>query len=424
MFCCFNHLYWPAGTGQLCLIIPSVFSHHLLPKPPFLFFVFLCFLYFSLFFSSLSLSFSPSLSFLFLFHHILSYFRPVGTSISGSLGPSSVSAPPVAPIGLSMPATSLISSVPLFSLSWPTGSSTASHIPVGSSTPLCTSDVSSLLAALSPSSASTHVSKAAPLILSPALPPIPGKIVEKIQKGENPDLKKLLSDNIALAKKLAESHQVFPGPLQSVSKFQEISDPMSWIYCFLSFIAVKLDNKEARGLIAYAQIILDLVRRHGGSGWIVYDNHFRSQLFAGGSFKWNEVNPSLLASSVLANPRVGEGVKVCTRCMTADHSATGCALASLEVPKSQPSPSPNPPPRANLTRWTVNPYPPMGRASFEEPCRHFNRGSCSSKTCQYEHTCSACFKGAHQAIECKLKESRTRLLVPGEDPVKGKSATP
>ena len=120
-----------------------------------------------------------------------------------------------------------------------------------------------------------------PLILSPALPPIPGKVVEKIQKGENPDLKELLSDNIALAKKLAESHQAFPGPLQSVSKFQEISDPLSWIYCFLSFIAVKLDNEEARGLIAYAQIILDLARKHGGSGWIVYDNHFRSQLFAG-----------------------------------------------------------------------------------------------------------------------------------------------
>ena len=84
--------------------------------------------------------------------------------------------------------------------------------------------------------------------------------------------------------------------------------------------------------------------------------------------------------------------------MTADHSAAGCALASLEVP--------------------------MGRASFEEPCCHFNRGSCSSKTCQYEHTCSACFKGAHPAIECKLKESRTRPQVPGEDPVKGKSATP
>ena len=323
-----------------------------------------------------------------------------------------------------MPATSLISSVPLFSLSRPTGSSTASHISVDSSAPLCTSDVSSLLAAISPSSTSTHVSKAMPLILSPALPPIPGKVVEKIQKGENPDLKELLSDNIALAKKLAESHPAFPGPLQSVSKFREISDPLLWIYCFLSFIAVKLDNEEARGLIAYAQIILDLARKHGGSGWIVYDNHFRSQLFAGGSFKWNEVNPSLLASSVLANPRVGEGVRICTRCMTADHSAAECALASLEVPRSQPSPSPNPPPRANLTRRAVNPYPSMGRASFDEPCRRFNRGSCSSKTCRYEHTCSACFKGAHPAIECKLKESRTRPQVPGEDPIKGKSATP
>ena len=137
-----------------------------------------------------------------------------------------------------------------------------------------------------------------------------------------------------------------------------------------------------------------------------------------------EVNPSLLASSVLANPRVGEEVRICTRCMTADHSAAECALASLEVPRSQPFPSPNPPPRANLTHRAVNPYPSMGRASFDEPCHRFNRGSCSSKTCRYEHTCSACFKGAHPAIECKPKESRTRPQVSGEDPMKGKSATP
>ena len=419
MFCCFNFLYiGPLAQDRSASLFPLFSLTIFFPSPPpplFFFFVPFCFLYFSLLFSppplslSPSFSFSPSLYFLFLFNHIL-YLRPVGTSISGSLGPSNVSAPPVVPLGLSMPQ--------------PTGSSTASHISVDSSAPLCTSDVSSLLAAISPSSTSTHVSKAMPLILSPALPPIPGKVVEKIQKGENPDLKELLSDNIALAKKLAESHPVFPGPLQSVSKFREISDPLSWIYCFLSFIAVKLDNEEARGLIAYAQIILDLARKHGGSGWIVYDNHFRSQLFAGGSFKWNEVNPSLLASSVLANPRVGEGVRICTRCMTADHSAAECALASLEVPRSQPSPSPNPPPRANLTRRAVNPYPSMGRASFDEPCRRFNRGSCSSKTCRYEHTCSACFKGAHPAIECKLKESRTRPQVPGEDPIKGKSATP
>ena len=120
-------------------------------------------------------------------------------------------------------------------------------------------------------------------------------------------------------------------------------------------MAVKSEDPETRGLIAYAQIVLDLARKHGGTGWLAYDTHFRAQLFAGGPFKWNEVNPSLLASAVLGNPQLGEGAQSCTRCMAADHSASVCAVSSLDPPPRPAHLVPNRPSPVRQASW---PYPP------------------------------------------------------------------
>ena len=103
--------------------------------------------------------------------------------------------------------------------------------------------------------------------------------------------------------------------LNVLSHFREMSDPIAWVYCFFNLIAVKVDDEHTRSLIALSQIVLDVARRHGGSGWLVYNAYFRAQLFAGGAYKWNEVNSSLLASAVLGNSSVGEGAKACTKCI-------------------------------------------------------------------------------------------------------------
>ena len=51
-------------------------------------------------------------------------------------------------------------------------------------------------------------------------------------------------------------------------------------------MVTKSEDPETISLLAYVQIIVDLARKHGATGW-----HFRAQLFAGGPFKWNELNP-------------------------------------------------------------------------------------------------------------------------------------
>ena len=176
---------------------------------------------------------------------------------------------------------------------------------------------------------------------------------------------------------------------------------------------MKTPNQETRDLIAYAQIIIELARKHPGLGWYTYDNLFRQQLNAGAGVKWNEVNPSLMAATVLAS-RGSEGSRICPHCMASDHSANECALTSLEP--AQPLPQ-----SQYISRYAENlgcprrqgqvgPYPKPSVGMSSEPCRRFNRGACLIKSCKYEHWCNHCFRGPHSAVECPRKAESLQKL--------------
>ena len=80
------------------------------------------------------------------------------------------------------------------------------------------------------------------------------------------DLKDMLSDNVALKKRLDEVGAI--NHLQLSSKYREIQYPLSWVYCFLGFIAAKVDDPFSLQLIAYTQLVLGLAIRHVGKGWL------------------------------------------------------------------------------------------------------------------------------------------------------------
>ena len=73
-------------------------------------------------------------------------------------------------------------------------------------------------------------------------------------------------------------------------------------------------------------------------------------------------------------------------------------MSSLDTPK-QVQPVPSRPSPVRQASWP--------RASAEGPCRRYNKGLCSSRSCRYDHCCNSCFKGAHSAIECS-KDSKGR----------------
>ena len=87
-----------------------------------------------------------------------------------------------------------------------------------------------------------------PLVLASALPPIPGKAVEKILKGHFIDFKELLMNNMALMSHLQELGAGVASAAGSCSCLRDVSDPVTWVYCYLSFVAVLCPDSCTRGL--------------------------------------------------------------------------------------------------------------------------------------------------------------------------------
>ena len=108
---------------------------------------------------------------------------------------------------------------------------------------------------------------------------------------------------------------------------KDTRDPLTWVAAFLTFMAAKVDHKETQELATYGLLIIQLAPKHGGLWWTTYDSLFRQQAAAGSDAVWMELNPSLMAATVLSG---GEAAGcTCTWCFNADHSSRDCALASF-----------------------------------------------------------------------------------------------
>ncbi len=89
-----------------------------------------------------------------------------------------------------------------------------------------------------------------------------------------------------------------------------MTDPLTWVSCFLAFMASQTSHEETRDMAAYAMIIIRLSRKHSGSGWLLYDKQFRQHVTAGSTLPWADINASLMAATVLSHA----GDRPCQSC--------------------------------------------------------------------------------------------------------------
>ena len=134
---------------------------------------------------------------------------------------------------------------------------------------------------------------------SSALPPIAAKIVRKIKSGQSVPMKDLLAD-MSLCSQL----EAFPAAQHSFTglpkpRLSEIQSPLTWVSSFLAYVAVLTPDPRTRGLLTYVRLVVREAQRHSGPGWVAYDKIFQQHAALDPSVKWNELNRSLHASTIL-----------------------------------------------------------------------------------------------------------------------------
>lgn len=78
---------------------------------------------------------------------------------------------------------------------------------------------------------------------------------------------------------------------------------ITWVFCFLSYTAARMDSESTRYLVIYAQIIVQFAQCHGGTGWLINDQLFWQQAAMGGraNTPWRKMNNSSLSATPQVN---------------------------------------------------------------------------------------------------------------------------
>ena len=102
------------------------------------------------------------------------------------------------------------------------------------------------------------------------LPPVPAKLIKRIQEGEFIEMGELAIDWLGLP-------SVEDSTKTSRSKRRPVTSIVEWAQCFSNYIAVLVQAQPERvaDLLGYQHLILEAHLEYEGDGWVAYDRRFR-----------------------------------------------------------------------------------------------------------------------------------------------------
>ena len=240
--------------------------------------------------------------------------------------------------------------------------------------------------------------------LAEHFPPVPPKLVQKIQAGEFVDLAELLPDNMEMVRRAG-----IEGQGQSQRQLRRVVNLLTWVQCFSTYAAIlgEAQPHRSRDLLAYMRLIVREAQRHGGEGWRSYDALFRKFAALNPSVKWGQPLPSLYSMHFLAAR--SSAASCCDHCLEGDHSTGECALSPL--PQPEPVASYNSarsfrPATVNAaTSRRVGQGSTAGQIDFADRpvCKRWNfaKGGCKGlPDCDYRHACLRCERRNHKVGDC------------------------
>lgn len=228
-----------------------------------------------------------------------------------------------------------------------------------------------------------------PFTLGEGLPPVPGKLIQKIQRGEYVDMAELLRDNMEL-----NAGDPLARHLGMQPSCQEVPDLISWVQCFGIYAAVVSVSHpdQILQLLAYQMMVVRKAIRCGGRGWQSYDAMFRQQAAISPSVDWSKLNNSLYLTMLLQQQNGRGRTCVHIHCMETDHTSKDCTLAPIHPWRYSAHAKGEPASELSSNDNKRN------KGQGTKVCYSWNDGRCSVPYCRYQHICAKCSFPTHKAL--------------------------
>ena len=216
-------------------------------------------------------------------------------------------------------------------------------------------------------------------------PPVPLKLVNKIESGEFVDMDDLLPDKLGSTRPQMHDDQ----STTTKSRRRSVTNILEWIQCFSVYIAVitRKQPERIQDLLGYQSRILEAHLEYAGDYWLGYDRRFRLEAAASNNTNWSTIDTNLWSIAFSGKAKSTR----CKYCFCITHSSADCNWA--------PDPQP------------TRPYNPQQRARHRI-CFKWNNvpGRCPVQGCKFDHMCLLCANNpavwdkAHKAIYCPLRQ--------------------
>ena len=127
----------------------------------------------------------------------------------------------------------------------------------------------------SPISPATFLGTQRSLHMGTGLPPVPAKLVSRIEAGEFVDMAELLPDKLGFSKTTLNDDQVRP----SKPRCRTVTNILEWAQCFATYMAVVCKKQPERmpDLLGYMILIIEANMEYDGEAWLGYDCRFRQR---------------------------------------------------------------------------------------------------------------------------------------------------
>ena len=140
-----------------------------------------------------------------------------------------------------------------------------------------------------------EAARVAPVLsVGAGLPPVPRKLVNRIQTGKFVDMAELLPERMGVTSApLFADDKDEKQPVKT--KRRQVTNILEWVQRYNIYVAVMTTKypQNIQDLTGYQALIIEACMEYGSDSWLGYDQRFRQMAAASPSTVWAKIDPIL-----------------------------------------------------------------------------------------------------------------------------------